>query len=96
MAPRSIALTEEEDRIVDGLVRSGRFRYADEVLREGLRLVAGEEDETFGYTHDELKAAAQVGLDDMAAGRYIEFNDEASLRVYFEVLAEDVLSGKDV
>ncbi len=33
MAPRHIALTENEDKLVDDLVRSGRFRDADEVVR---------------------------------------------------------------
>ena len=96
MALRSIALTEEEDRIADGLVRSGRFRDAGEVVHEGLRRVAEEEaDEAFGYTLDELKAAVQVGSDDIAAGRSVEFTTEADLRASFNALAADVLSGKD-
>ena len=89
MAPRSIAFTEEEDRILDDLVRSGRFRDADEVVREGIRLVAADEQgHDLGYTLDEVRAAVQVGLDDIAAGRYVEFNNEAKLRAYFEALAE--------
>ena len=90
MAPRSIAFTEEEDRILDDLVRSGRFRDASEVVREGLRLVATEQGDILGYTLDEVRAAVQVGLDDIAAGRYVEFRDEANLRTHFEALAEAV------
>lgn len=92
MAPRHIALTENEDKLVDDLVRSGRFRDADEVVREGLRLVA--EGAERAYTVEEMRAAAQVGLDDIAAGRVFSFTTEPDLRTHFSALMEDTLSGK--
>ena len=92
MAPRQIALTDNEDKLVDDLVRSGRFRDADEVVREGLRLVAEEAERD--YTVEDMRAAAQVGLDDIAAGRSFSFTTEPDLRTHFSVLTEDTLSGK--
>ncbi len=92
MATRHIALTENEDKLVDDLVRSGRFSDADEVVREGLRLVA--EDAEKDLTVEDMRAAARVGLDDIAAGRCFSFTTEADLRTHFSALMEDTLSGK--
>ena len=92
MATRHIALTEIEDKLVDDLVRSGRFSDADEVVREGLRLVA--EDAEKDLTVEDMRAAVRVGLDDIAAGRSFDFTTEADLRTHFSALMEDTLSGK--
>ena len=92
MATRHIALTEIEDKLVDDLVRSGRFSDADEVVREGLRLVA--EDAEKDLTVEDMRAAVRVGLDDIAAGRSFAFTTEADLRTHFSALMEDTLSGK--
>ncbi len=95
MAPRSIALTEDEDRIVDQLVRSGRFRDADEVVREGLRLVAEEEiDEDFGLSLDELRAAVAVGEEAMARGDYREFSSVDDLVAHLDELGDRIASGR--
>ena len=92
MAPRHFALTENEDKLIEDLVRSGRFRDADEVVREGLRLIA--EGTERAYTVEEMRAAAEIGLDDIPAGRYFAFTTEADLRTHFGALMEDTLSGK--
>ncbi len=92
MAPRYIALTENEDKLVDDLVLSGRFRDAAEVVREGLRLVA--EGAERDHSVEELRAAAQVGLDDIAAGHSLAFTTEAELRTHFGALMENTLSGQ--
>lgn len=95
MAPRSIALTEDEDRIVDQLVRSGRFRDADEVVREGLRLVAEDEvDEDFGLSLEELRAAVKEGADAIERGDYVEFADAGEAIAYLEARTADIISGK--
>ena len=41
----SITLTPEDEQFVQTQIESGRFASADEVVREGLRLVAEREQE---------------------------------------------------
>ena len=98
MPTRSIVLTEEQDRLVEALVRSGRYGDAGEVVEEGLRLVEEQNvgDAQGGWTLDELRAAAQVGVEAIERGEYIEFADASELAAYLEILADEVLSGKDV
>ncbi len=98
MPTRSIVLTEEQDRLVEALVRSGRYGDVGEVVDEGLRLVEEQNvgDAQGGWTLDELRAAAQVGVEAIERGEYIEFADASELAAYLETLADEVLSGKDV
>jgi antitoxin ParD1/3/4 len=57
------------------LVRSGRYQNASEVLREGLRLVERREAEHAARLA-ELRAAANLGWADIAAGRYTDVEVE--------------------
>jgi putative addiction module CopG family antidote len=41
---RNVALTDEQNALVERLVKSGRYATASEVVRDGLRLLQGEED----------------------------------------------------
>jgi len=43
MPTRNVVLTEHQEAFIGGLVRSGRYSNASEVLREGLRLLEGRE-----------------------------------------------------
>lgn len=95
MPPHSIALTEEQDGFVEGLVASGRYRDADDVVREGLRLLAEREADD-GSRLAELRAAAQDGLADLQQGRFSVFVHEAELRAHFEALAERASRGHTV
>lgn len=42
---RNVALTDEQDALVERLVRSGRYASASEVIRDGLRRLEREEEE---------------------------------------------------
>lgn len=42
---RNVALTDEQNALVDRLVRSGRYASASEVVRDGLRRLEREEEE---------------------------------------------------
>lgn len=42
---RNVALTDEQDALVERLVRSGRYASASEVVRDGLRRLEREEEE---------------------------------------------------
>lgn len=76
MPTRNIVLSEHQHALVDGLVQSGRYQNASEVLREGLRLVE-ERDRLAQARLAALQQAAQQGWDDIAAGRHADVADDA-------------------
>ena len=79
MPTRNVVLTDHQALLVEKLVTSGRYQNASEVLREGLRMVEQREKEDAAKLKA-LKAAVQLGLDDIEAGRFKEFDSKASLR----------------
>jgi antitoxin ParD1/3/4 len=79
MRSRTIELTEGQAQLVDRLVQTGSFRDVSEVIRESLLLLE------LHQADDELKlaalrAAVQIGVDDMEAGRYRTFETEDQIR----------------
>jgi antitoxin ParD1/3/4 len=79
MPTRNVVLTDHQTSLIEHLVTSGRYQNASEVLREGLRLVEKREAED-AYRLEALRVAAQVGLADIAAGRYKTFDSKAAVR----------------
>lgn len=75
MPTRNVVLTDHQAEFVDGLVRAGRYQNASEVLREGLRLVERHTAEDAARL-EALKAAAQTGWYDIAAGRYTDVSED--------------------
>lgn len=71
MATRNVVLTEWHEKIIEGLVASGRYQNASEVLRESLRLLEQREAKLAV-----LRAAAQVGFAELDAGHYTELRPE--------------------
>ena len=65
----TVQLPDDISRRIDSLVESGRFDHADDVLREGLRLVeekaAGEAAKV-----EALRKAADRGFADLDQGRF--------------------------
>jgi putative addiction module CopG family antidote len=61
MSTRNVVLTEHQEELIDTLVRSGRYQNANEVLREGLRLVERREAEDAARLAA-LREAAAVGF----------------------------------
>ena len=68
MPARNVSLTAHFADFLDLNVESGRFSNASEVVREGLRLLEQRQAEDRAKL-DALRAAIQVGMDDLAAGR---------------------------
>lgn len=94
MPTRNVVLTDRQAELVERLVKSGRYQNASEVLRDGLRLVERREAEDEAKLRA-LRAAVQVGIDDMAAGRYRSFASPEELDDYILRLTEEVLTRDD-
>ena len=87
MPTRNVVLTDHQALMVEQLVTSGRYQNASEVLREGLRLVEQREAED-AYRLEALRAAVQIGVADIQAGRFKAFDTKASLRAHLQSLTD--------
>lgn len=94
MPTRNVVLTHHQAELVERLVKSGRYQNASEVLREGLRLVERREAEDEAKLRA-LRAAVQVGIDDMEAGRYRSFASAEELDKYIVGVTEEELARND-
>ena len=86
----NIVLTDQQAEMIERLVQSGRYQNANDVLREGLRLVQ-QRDAEHDAGLEALRQAANVGEADFAAGRYREFGDGQALRAHLTERASKVL-----
>ncbi|MDR1935289.1 MAG: type II toxin-antitoxin system ParD family antitoxin [Candidatus Accumulibacter sp.] len=76
MPTRNVVLSEHQHEFVEGLVQSGHYQNASEVLREGLRLLE-QRDRIEAARLLALQKAAAIGWADVDAGRYTDIADEA-------------------
>lgn len=88
MATRNVVLTERHEKIIDRLVKSGRYQNASEVLRDGLRLIE-ERDAEHAAKLKALREAAKAGLDALDEGRYVELS-EGEIAPYIASLGQRV------
>ncbi len=91
MPIRNVALTERQEELIEGLVRSGRYQNASEVLDDGLRLVEQREAEAAAKL-DALRAAAGVGVAALDRGEFKEFRDIEDLQAYLNNLSDRIIS----
>lgn len=91
MPTRNVVLTDHQASLVEQLVTSGRYQNASEVLREGLRLVEQREAED-ACRLEALRSAVQVGLADIAAGRFKTFETKESLRDYLKSVTNKAIA----
>ncbi|TAN47381.1 MAG: type II toxin-antitoxin system ParD family antitoxin [Rhodospirillales bacterium] len=91
MPTRNVVLTDHQAALVDRLVSSGRYQNASEVLREGLRMIERRDADEQARL-EALRAAVQVGIDDIEAGRYQVFKAPGEMRRYLKKLTSDVLA----
>jgi antitoxin ParD1/3/4 len=87
MPTRNVVLTDHQAALVDRLVQTGRYQNGSEVLRDGLRMVEGQEAEDRARLKA-LREAARIGIDDLQAGRSKTFNDPDALGTYLAGIAK--------
>ena len=86
MPTRNVVLTDHLAALVEGLVSSGRYQNASEVLREGLRLIE-QRDAEDAYRLELLRNATKVGEADMEAGRFKAFDTKDALHSHLQSIA---------
>ena len=75
MPTRNVVLTEHLDKVIDRLVKTGRYQNASEVLRDGLRMVERREAREKAKLAA-LKEAAAVGFRDIEEGRFRDIGED--------------------
>ena len=93
MPARKVEVTERQDKMIETLVRSGRYQDADDVIRTGLRLVEAHEAEQ-ALRLKALREGVQVGLDDLAEGRSLDFDSLEDLQAHLATLVEEVVDSE--
>ncbi|MBI5163148.1 MAG: type II toxin-antitoxin system ParD family antitoxin [Magnetospirillum sp.] len=92
MPTRNVVLTDRQAEFIELLVATGRYQNASEVLREGIRLVERQVAEDSARL-EALRNAAQVGIDDLEAGRFDSFDTPEGLRRHLGALAGKAIAG---
>ena len=90
MPTRNVVLTENQAKLIERLVGSGRYQNASEVLREGLRLLeqrAAEDNARLTM----LRKAARAGFDALDRGEFKEFTSPDALRAHLNDLSEKII-----
>lgn len=93
MPTRNVVLTDHQASLVEHLVASGRYQNASEVLREGLRLVEQREAED-AYRLEALRSAVQVGVEDIADGKFKTFETKKALRSHLKSITDKAIAGR--
>ena len=91
MPTRNIVLTESQAKFVEQMVACGHYQNASEVLREGLRLVHAREAEQAAKLAA-LSEAVAIGLEDIEAGRYKDFDSAQALDAHLSALADRAIN----
>lgn len=93
MPTRNIVLTDRQTKFLENMVSSGRYQNASEVLREGLRLIEQQEAENAAKLKA-LRAAVQLGIDDIEAGRGIPFDSFEAMEDHLRTTTDAALNRK--
>jgi antitoxin ParD1/3/4 len=93
MPTRNVVLTDYQAELIEELVSSGRYQNASEVLRDGLRMVetrAAEDKARLKMLRD----AARLGVADIDAKRYQDFDSPASLQKFLGSITNEAIARK--
>lgn len=77
----NVSLTPELEKWIEECVKSGLYASSSEVVRAGLRKLMQDRDPEFpAWTHEQMRAEIQKGMDDIRAGRVSTIEDLDALR----------------
>lgn len=93
MPTRNVVLTDHHEKVIDRLVKSGRYQNASEVMREGLRMIEQREQREAAKLKA-LREAANVGFADLEAGRFRDFASVDELQDHLTRATEDALASR--
>jgi antitoxin ParD1/3/4 len=92
MPTRNVDLTEHLDRFIEASIASGRFSNADEIVREGLRLLEQREQEDKAKL-EWLRGAVSEGIDDIERGDYSTLRSDQEISDFVRQLREEASAG---
>ncbi len=92
MPTRNVVLTDRQAKLVERLVESGRYQNASEVLRDGLRMIERQDRED-SIRLKALRDAVKIGITDIEAGRYREFETVEEMRRHLSKVTAAVVTG---
>ncbi|MCX7379716.1 MAG: type II toxin-antitoxin system ParD family antitoxin [Alphaproteobacteria bacterium] len=90
MPTRNVVITDHQAELIDRLVASGRYQNASEVLRAGLRMLE-RDDEDHEAKLAALRAAVQVGMDDVEAVAIVEMSSDAEISAWVTGAFEEAI-----
>lgn len=91
MPTRNVVITDRHAALIEECVKSGEYQNASEVLREGLRLVEERRAQNAAKL-EALRAAAQVGIDDIDAGKYTTFENMDEFTQHLDTETERIIN----
>lgn len=95
MPTQNVNVTDRIASFVHRQVKSGTFKNASEVHRAALVEMERREEERQARL-DRLKAEAQKGIDDIEAGRFVEFHGTGELRRFMDGVLAEVLGEENL
>lgn len=91
MPTRNVVLTDHHEKLIDTLVRSGRYQNASEILREGIRLVEQREKEDAAKL-EALRDAVRVGWEALERGESRSFSSFEEMERHLVETTEAVIT----
>ncbi len=90
MPTRDVVLTDHQATFVEQIVSSCRYQNASEILREGLRMIERRESEESACLAV-LHEAVRIGIADIEAGKFRDFDASASLDRHLSTLVREAI-----
>jgi antitoxin ParD1/3/4 len=92
MPTRNVVVTEHQAKLIEELVRSGRYQNASEVLREGLRLVERQMAEDAAKLKA-LREAVELGERSFETEGFVTLETDEDYEKFFAGVLEEALAG---
>lgn len=91
MPIRTVRLIGSQSSFIDQLVESDRFRNADEVIFEAIKLMEMAQTDPKA-NHAILLAAIQQGIDSIEAGNFTAFDSSEALGAHLNAIADEAIA----